>query len=96
MSRSRLSLFAAILVLAALLPRAQAQPRQRLLYAALPGVGGGNNIKYGGAGILVFDIDHEHKFVRRIPFQGTSDPPFEPTLSLNCPSGRAEKNENEP
>lgn len=50
-----------------------AQPRQRFLYAALPGVGGGNNLKYGGAGILVFDIDHGHKFVRRIPLQG--EPP---------------------
>src|SRR5499427_733486 len=50
-------------------PRAQ-QP-QRFIYAALPGVGGGNNLKYGGAGILVFDIDHGHKFVRRIPLQGT-------------------------
>ncbi len=47
-----------------------AQQRQRLLYAALPGVGGGNNMKYGGAGILVFDIDHGHRFVRRIPLQG--------------------------
>ena len=47
-----------------------AQQRQRFLYAALPGVGGGNNLKYGGAGILVFDIDHGHKFVRRIPLQG--------------------------
>jgi DNA-binding beta-propeller fold protein YncE len=33
-------------------------------------------MKYGGAGILVFDIDHGHKFVRRIPLQGTPDPPF--------------------
>ena len=47
-----------------------AQQRQRFIYAALPGVGGGNNLKYGGAGILVFDIDHGHKFVRRIPLQG--------------------------
>ena len=47
-----------------------AQQTQRFIYAALPGVGGGNNLKYGGAGILVFDIDHGHRFVRRIPLQG--------------------------
>src|SRR5262252_1919758 len=50
---------------------AHAQRTERFLYAALPGVGGGNNLKYGGAGILVFDIDHGHRFVRRIPLQGT-------------------------
>src|SRR4051794_29162580 len=55
-------------------PGTPAQQTQRLLYAALPGVGGGNNLKYGGAGILVFDIDHGHKFVRRIPLQGAPPP----------------------
>src|SRR5579859_6948267 len=53
-----------------LMPLAYGQQRQRFIYAALPGVGGGNNMKYGGAGILVFDIDHGHKFVKRIPLQG--------------------------
>jgi len=52
--------------------RPHAQQKQRLLYAALPGVGGGNNLKYGGAGILVFDIDRGHKFVKRVPLQGTA------------------------
>ena len=76
MSRSRLAIFAATLVTAAaLLPPTQAQPRQRFLYAALPGVGGGNNLKYGGAGILVFDIDHGHQFVKRVPLQGEPPPP---------------------
>ena len=42
-------LFAAAL----LMPRPQAQQAQRFIYAALPGVGGGNNMSYGGAGILV-------------------------------------------
>lgn len=54
-----------------------AQQRQRFLFAALPGVGGGNNLKYGGAGILVFDIDHDHRFVRRIPMQGELGLPTE-------------------
>ena len=62
--------FAVAVTVASTLP--SAQQRQRLLYAALPGVGGGNNLKYGGAGILVFDIDRGHKFVKRVPLQGTA------------------------
>jgi DNA-binding beta-propeller fold protein YncE len=83
MKTARFTMCAAALLTVALLPRPQAQARQRYIYAALPGVGGGNNMKYGGAGILVFDIDHGHKFVRRIPLQGTPDPPFVPN-----PNGR--------
>lgn len=66
-SRPRtLSVF--IVIAAALLAaRLQGQQTQRYIYAALPGVGGGNNMSYGGAGILVFDIDHGHKFVKRVP-----------------------------
>src|SRR5205823_6220414 len=56
-------------------PRAGAQQTQRFIYAALPGVGGGNNLKYGGAGILVFDVDHGHKFVKRVPLQGAPPTP---------------------
>src|SRR5207302_7677040 len=55
---------------AAIVAGVAAQQTQRFLYAALPGVGGGNNVKFGGAGILVFDVDHGHKFVKRIPLQG--------------------------
>jgi len=65
-------LFVLGLLTAALVAPPRAQQRQRFLYAALPGVGGGNNLKYGGAGILVFDIDHGHRFVRRIPLQGSA------------------------
>src|SRR5262245_47928743 len=36
----------------------------RYLYAVCPGVR--NYLEFGGAGILVFDIDNGHKFVRRI------------------------------
>jgi DNA-binding beta-propeller fold protein YncE len=55
--------------------RIPAQQTRRFIYAALPGVGGGNDMKYGGAGILVFDIDRQHAFVRRIPLQGAPPPP---------------------
>ncbi len=45
-----------------------AEPPKRLLYVAVPGVR--NLLEYGGHGLLVFDIDHGHKFVRRIPTMG--------------------------
>jgi DNA-binding beta-propeller fold protein YncE len=45
---------------------AQSLPNgQHLLYVASPGVR--NYTEYGGVGLLVFDIDHGYKFVRRIP-----------------------------
>ncbi|HEY7292841.1 MAG TPA: hypothetical protein VH583_23585 [Vicinamibacterales bacterium] len=65
-----------------------AQQRQRFLYAALPGVGGGNNMSYGGAGILVFDIDHGHKFVKRLALQGEPPPPPDPSATGRGGSGQ--------
>lgn len=41
---------------------------QRLLYVASPGVR--DYVKWGGHGVLVFDIDHGHQFVKRISLQG--------------------------
>lgn len=40
------------------------EPPQRFLYVVCPGIR--NYLEFGGAGILVFDIDAGHKFVRRI------------------------------
>src|SRR6516165_2628903 len=36
----------------------------RFLYVVCPGIR--NLLEFGGAGILVFDVDHGHKFVKRI------------------------------
>src|SRR5215472_11093081 len=36
-----------------------------LLYVAVPGIR--NYVEYGGVGILVYDIDAGHKFLKRIP-----------------------------
>ena len=44
---------------------------RRLLYVASPGVR--NYLEHGGHGILVFDIDRGHKFVRRIPIAGIDE-----------------------
>jgi hypothetical protein len=40
----------------------------RYLFAAVPGIR--DYLGYGGHGLLIFDIDHGHKFVKRIPFRG--------------------------
>ena len=42
-----------------------AQQTRRLLYVAVPGAG--SETEYGGVGILVYDIDKGHTFVKRIP-----------------------------
>jgi hypothetical protein len=44
------------------------QDARRLLYVAEPGIR--DYLEYGGHGLLVFDIDHGHKFVKRIPTAG--------------------------
>src|SRR5215831_18064411 len=41
------------------------EKEKRLLYVAVPGIR--NYVEYGGAGILVYDIDSGYKFIRRIP-----------------------------
>ncbi len=42
-----------------------AKEEQRYLYVASPGIR--NYTEFGGVGILVFDINNNHKFVKRIP-----------------------------
>ena len=46
-------------------PALPAAAEQHYLYVASPGTR--NYVEYGGVGILVFDIDHGYKFVKRIP-----------------------------
>lgn len=46
-------------------------PLRRFLYVASPGVR--NYLEYGGHGVLVFDIDNGHRFVRRIPLRGLDE-----------------------
>ena len=41
---------------------------KRYLYVAVPGIR--DYLGYGGHGILVFDIDNQHRFVKRIPTKG--------------------------
>ena len=44
---------------------------RHLLYVATPGIR--NYLEYGGHGLLVFDIDRGHQFVKRIPTGGIND-----------------------
>jgi hypothetical protein len=44
---------------------------RRLLYVAVPGIR--NYLDRGGHGVLVFDLDRGHAFVRRIPARGRGD-----------------------
>src|SRR4051812_20244245 len=41
---------------------------QKLLYVAVPGIR--DYLEYGGHGILVFDINKGHQFVKRVPSAG--------------------------
>ena len=62
--------FIAILLLA--LPVvAQSAELKRYLYVAQPGIR--NYTQFGGHGIIVYDIDNDYEFVRRIPFSGLKD-----------------------
>lgn len=60
-------------LLSSLLPAAPATPPAdgRFLYVAVPGIR--NYLEFGGHGLLVFDVDRGHAFVRRIPAGGRND-----------------------
>ena len=47
-------------------------PERHLLYVAAPGVR--DYLEFGGAGILVFDMDHGHAFIRRIETPASQKP----------------------
>jgi hypothetical protein len=65
--RAALALGAA-LVFALAGPATAGDDARRLLYVAEPGIR--NYLEYGGHGLLVFDIDDGHKFLRRIKTAG--------------------------
>src|SRR5579864_1694359 len=44
---------------------------ERRLYVAVPGIR--NYLEYGGHGLLVFDIDKGHRFLKRIPTAGVDE-----------------------
>ncbi len=54
-----------VIAVAALLCQPLLAKEKRFLYVASPGIR--NYVEFGGVGILVFDIDNGHRFVKRIP-----------------------------
>ena len=52
-------------------PASQHDGGKRLLYVATPGIR--NYLEWGGAGILIYDIDQGHRFVKRIPVSYLDD-----------------------
>jgi len=58
-------------------PNAAAENERHFLYVAAPGIR--NYVEYGGIGLLVYDMDQGHRFVRRIP-------------TFDVPSGEAPEN----
>src|SRR5207249_1756846 len=46
-------------------------PERKLLYVATPGIR--DYLEYGGHGILLFDIEHGHKFLKRIASAGVDE-----------------------
>ena len=47
------------------------EPLKRHMYVAEPGIR--NYTQYGGHGVIVFDIDDNYRFVKRIPTGGLTD-----------------------
>ena len=66
--RSAMAGIASALIATGSLPSQEKQPVRRLLYVATPGIR--NYLEYGGHGLVVFDIDAGHKFVKRIALAG--------------------------
>src|SRR5262245_56586064 len=67
-SMTRRSLLFAVVSLLTLVgftsrPAVKADSERHFLYVATPGIR--NYIEYGGIGVIVYDMDHGHKFVRR-------------------------------
>jgi YVTN family beta-propeller protein len=77
-----------VIAIAQLVPDA-ADRERHFLYAAVPGIR--NYVEYGGVGVLVYDIDQGHRFVKRIPtfpLQAGERPENVKGTAAHGPSGR--------
>ncbi len=66
-----------------------AEEPRRLLYVAVPGIR--DDLQYGGHGLLVFDIDHGHTFVKRIPTAGLRPDGVPDNVKGICASARTKR-----
>jgi len=64
-------------------------PLQHKLYVAVPGIR--DYLEYGGHGLLVFDIDNEHRFIKRIATAGLDDKGKPLNVKGICASARTRK-----
>ena len=71
-----------------LAPSAAAEVERRL-YVAEPGIR--NYLEYGGHGLLVFDIDHGHRFIKRITTAGLDEKGVPINVKGICASARTKK-----
>jgi DNA-binding beta-propeller fold protein YncE len=79
--------FSTLLCLAMSLAALGAPPSDgRYLYVALPGIR--NYLEFGGHGVAVFDVDRNHKFVKRIPTAGRGDDGKPMNVKGVCASAR--------
>jgi DNA-binding beta-propeller fold protein YncE len=62
---------AAIDCLTRKLQAADEQTQHKFMYVAVPGIR--NYLEYGGHGLLVFDVEANHRFVKRIPIGGLDE-----------------------
>jgi DNA-binding beta-propeller fold protein YncE len=67
----RISIGLLALAIAPITHAANKEAERRLLYVACPGIR--DYLEYGGHGVLVFDIDHGHQFVKRIKTAGLNE-----------------------
>src|ERR1700759_4163811 len=79
----------AVLVLLTLATFVSAADLERRLYVAAPGIR--DDLQWGGAGILIFDIDHDHRFVKRIPVPGHSDQEKPENVKGVCASAKTQR-----
>jgi hypothetical protein len=85
----RFALVGWALTLLAMAAAARAADVERRLYVAEPGIR--NYLEYGGHGLLVFDIDHGHRFVKRIKTAGLDEKEVPINVKGICASAQTKK-----
>jgi hypothetical protein len=66
-----------------------AGPERKLLYVAVPGIR--DELQHGGHGVLVFDIEQGHKFVKRLPAAGVDEQGHPLNVKGVCANAKTER-----
>src|SRR5262245_6510197 len=69
--------------------RADEHATQRRLYVAVPGIR--NYLEYGGHGLLVYDIDHGHRLVKRLATAGLDEKGIPLNVKGICASAQTKR-----